>query len=44
MGNRLVEKQVIYDGKKVRLELHHLEDDDTGRRHKREVCGEASDP
>ena len=38
MGNRLVEKQVIYDGKKVRLELHHLEDDDTGKRHKREVC------
>ena len=38
MRNRLVEKQVIYDGKKVRLELHHLEDDETGARHKREVC------
>lgn len=38
MGNRLVEKQVLYDGKKVRLELHHLEDEETGKRHKREVC------
>src|SRR5688500_15480190 len=38
MSYRLVEKQVLYDGKKVRLELHHMEDEDTGRRHKREVC------
>lgn len=38
MHNRLVEKQVIYDGKKVRLELHHLEDEETGKRHRREVC------
>ena len=38
MQNRLVEKQVIYDGKKVRLELHHLENEETGTRHKREVC------
>jgi ADP-ribose pyrophosphatase len=37
MPNRLIEKQVIYDGKKVRLELHHLEDEETGRRHAREV-------
>jgi ADP-ribose pyrophosphatase len=37
MSNRLIEKQVIYDGTKVRLELHHLEDEETGRRHKREV-------
>lgn len=37
MSNRLVEKQVIYDGKKCRLELHHLEDDETGKRHRREV-------
>jgi ADP-ribose pyrophosphatase len=36
--NKLVEKQVVYDGKKVRLELHQLEDEETGRRHKREVC------
>src|SRR5688500_3287030 len=38
MQNRLIEKQVIYDGKKVRLELHHLENEETGTRHKREVC------
>ena len=37
MSNRLVEKQVIYDGKKCRLELHHLENDETGKRHRREV-------
>ena len=37
MPNRLIEKQVIYDGVKVRLELHHLEDEETERRHKREV-------
>jgi ADP-ribose pyrophosphatase len=37
MSYELVEKQVIYDGKKVRLELHHLEDPE-GRRHKREIC------
>ena len=37
MSNRLIEKQVIYDGSKVRLEVHHLEDEDTGKRHKREV-------
>src|SRR5688572_22972837 len=36
MGNRLIEKQVIYDGKKVRLEVHHLESDE-GKRSKREV-------
>jgi ADP-ribose pyrophosphatase len=32
----LIEKQVIFDGKKVRLEVHHLESDE-GRRHAREV-------
>jgi len=37
MSNKLIEKQVIYDGIKVRLEVHHLEDEDTGKRHKREV-------
>jgi ADP-ribose pyrophosphatase len=37
MEYRLVEKQVIYDGKKVRLEIHHLEDED-GNRVRREVC------
>lgn len=38
MSYRLVEKQVIYDGTKVRLEVHHLENEETGGRHKREVC------
>ena len=38
MPYRLVEKQVIYDGKKVRLEVHHLEDQETGSRTRREVC------
>jgi len=37
MSNRLIEKQVIYEGKKCRLELHHLENEETGRRHRREV-------
>lgn len=36
MPLRLVDKQVIYTGKKVRLELHALEDDD-GTRSKAEV-------
>jgi ADP-ribose pyrophosphatase len=37
MSNKLVEKQVIYDGSKVRLEVHHLENEETGHKHKREV-------
>ena len=37
MSNKLIEKQVIYDGVKLRLELHHLENIETGKRHKREV-------
>jgi ADP-ribose pyrophosphatase len=37
MAYRLIEKQVIYNGKKVRLEVHHLEDEETGRRAQREV-------
>lgn len=37
MAYRLLEKQVIYDGKKCRLELHQLENEETGKRHKREV-------
>ena len=37
MGGRLVEKQVIYSGKKVKLELHHLENDETETRYIREV-------
>jgi ADP-ribose pyrophosphatase len=37
MSYRLIEKQVIYDGVKCRLELHHLENMETGHRHRREV-------
>jgi len=37
MSSRLIEKQVIYDGVKLRLEVHHLQNSETGRRHKREV-------
>jgi ADP-ribose pyrophosphatase len=37
MSYKLIEKQVIYDGVKCRLELHHLENEQTGKRHKREV-------
>jgi ADP-ribose pyrophosphatase len=37
MSSRLVEKQVLYSGKKVRLELHHLESDQSHTRHIREV-------
>jgi len=37
MGFQLIEKQVIFDGRKVRLEVHHL-DDEQGKRHRQEVC------
>ena len=36
MDVKVVEKQVLYDGKKVRLELHHLKDEH-GKRLTREV-------
>ena len=36
MSLHLVEKQVVYDGKRVRLEIHHLETED-GRRVQKEV-------
>ncbi len=38
MAYELIEKQILYNGAKVRLEVHHLCDDDTGRRVTREVC------
>jgi ADP-ribose pyrophosphatase len=38
MPYRLLEKQVIYDGQKVRLELHRLENEETEKRHTREVA------
>src|SRR2546423_12023555 len=34
---QLIEKQVLYDGTKVRLELHHLQNEEDGSRTKREV-------
>ncbi|MGD1275750.1 MAG: NUDIX hydrolase [Tepidisphaeraceae bacterium] len=37
MSHRLIEKQVIYSGNKITLEVHRLEDPD-GRVVKREVC------
>lgn len=37
MRMNLLEKQVIYRGKKCRLEVHHLETPETGAKHQREV-------
>jgi ADP-ribose pyrophosphatase len=37
MALELIEKQVVYDGKKVRLELHHFRDEDSGKRFVREI-------
>lgn len=36
MSSQLIEKQIVYTGKKVRLEVHHFEDEE-GRRYQREV-------
>ena len=38
MAYRLVDKQLVYNGKRLRLEVHHLEDVDTSRRINKEVC------
>lgn len=38
MSFEIVEKQVLYTGKKIRLELHHLRSDSDGSRHMREIC------
>lgn len=37
MSHRLIERQVLYNGRKIRLELHHMEDEDTGKRLTREI-------
>ena len=37
MGHELIEKQIIYTGKRVRLEIHHFQDEN-GRRIQKEVC------
>jgi ADP-ribose pyrophosphatase len=38
MAHKLIEKQILYDGKKVRLEIHHLENDESGKRIRKEIC------
>jgi ADP-ribose pyrophosphatase len=37
MSHQLIEKQVIFAGSRVRLEVHTLENIETGKRHAREV-------
>jgi ADP-ribose pyrophosphatase len=37
MESKLIDRQLLYNGKKIKLELHHLEDTNTGARHVREV-------
>jgi ADP-ribose pyrophosphatase len=37
MSYKIVEKQNLYAGKKIRLEIHHLENEETGTRSQREV-------
>jgi len=37
MAHTVIDRQTVYTGKKIRLEILHLEDPETERRHKREV-------
>src|SRR6185437_2568887 len=37
MPAKAIEKQLLYNGKKIRLELHHVEDAESQRKHVREV-------
>jgi ADP-ribose pyrophosphatase len=37
MAHRVVDKQTIFSGKRVRMEVHTVENDETGVRHAREV-------
>jgi len=37
MSYKLLEKQVLYEGVKCNLELHELQNEETGKRHRREV-------
>lgn len=37
MSYKLIERQVIYSGKKCQFELHDVQNEETGKRHKREV-------
>jgi ADP-ribose pyrophosphatase len=38
MPFNLIEKQVLFTGKKISLEVHHLEDEEAGKRTQREIC------
>lgn len=38
MSFEILEKQVLYSGKKIRLELHHIRSEQDGSRHVREIC------
>lgn len=38
MHYRLIEKQIVYRGKKIQVEVDRLENQETGRELKREVC------
>jgi ADP-ribose pyrophosphatase len=37
MRHQLIEKQVLYEGKRIRLEIHHLNEEESGKRLRREV-------
>jgi ADP-ribose pyrophosphatase len=37
MSYQVIDKQLLYTGQKLRLEVHHLEDEISGRRIKREI-------
>lgn len=37
MSDHLIEKQVLYEGRKVRLEIHHLDHERSGKRLRKEV-------
>ncbi len=37
MGWQIIDKQQLYNGQKIKLEVHHLQDDETLKRAKREV-------
>jgi ADP-ribose pyrophosphatase len=38
MFHRLIEKQIVFKGKKVRLEVHRLMNEETGNEFRRELC------
>ncbi|HEX4056130.1 MAG TPA: NUDIX hydrolase [Tepidisphaeraceae bacterium] len=38
MHYRLIEKQIMFKGKKVQVEVHRLENEETGKELRREIC------